>query len=149
MKFWTIEYSFLCCTVIPCWLSILYSVVCICYSSWFPTPCGLIRHWIPEFRSWLGNKIEFKSNWFGLPWWLSEKESACQCRGHGFNSWSRKIPHTVGQLSPCASITELMLSNSRAAETEAMCRNYRSPCTLEPVFFNKRSHCNEKPKHSN
>ena len=29
---------------------------------------------------------------FGLPRWLSGKESACQCRGLGFNSWVRKIP---------------------------------------------------------
>ena len=28
----------------------------------------------------------------GLPWWLSGKESACQCRRHGFDSWVRKIP---------------------------------------------------------
>ena len=31
----------------------------------------------------------------GLPWWLSGKESACQCRRHkrcGFNPWARKIP---------------------------------------------------------
>ena len=27
----------------------------------------------------------------GLPWWLSGKESACQCRRWGFNLWSRKI----------------------------------------------------------
>ena len=27
-----------------------------------------------------------------LPWWLSSKESTCQCRRHGFNSWARKIP---------------------------------------------------------
>ena len=27
-----------------------------------------------------------------LPWWLSGKESACQCRGHRFNPWVRKIP---------------------------------------------------------
>ena len=30
-----------------------------------------------------------------LPWWLSGKGSACQCRRHkgwGFNSWVRKIP---------------------------------------------------------
>ena len=26
---------------------------------------------------------------FGLPWWLSGKESACQCRRHRFDSWSR------------------------------------------------------------
>ena len=28
----------------------------------------------------------------GLPWWLSDKESACQCRRCEFDPWSRKIP---------------------------------------------------------
>ena len=28
----------------------------------------------------------------GFPWWLSGKESACQCRRRWFNSWVRKIP---------------------------------------------------------
>ena len=28
----------------------------------------------------------------GLPWWLSDKESVCQCRSLGFNTWIRKIP---------------------------------------------------------
>ena len=28
----------------------------------------------------------------GLPWWLSGRESTCQCRRHGFNPWVRKIP---------------------------------------------------------
>ena len=28
----------------------------------------------------------------GLPWWLHSKESACQCRRLGFNSWVGKIP---------------------------------------------------------
>ena len=27
-----------------------------------------------------------------LPWWLSGKESACQCRRHQFDPWVRKIP---------------------------------------------------------
>ena len=27
-----------------------------------------------------------------LPWWLSGKEPACQCRRHGFNPWAGKIP---------------------------------------------------------
>ena len=27
-----------------------------------------------------------------LPWWLSSKESACQCRRCGFDSWVGKIP---------------------------------------------------------
>ena len=29
---------------------------------------------------------------YGLPWWLRGKESACQCRRHGFYPWVRKIP---------------------------------------------------------
>ena len=28
----------------------------------------------------------------GLPWWLNDKESACQCRRLRFNPWVRKIP---------------------------------------------------------
>ena len=35
--------------------------------------------------------------------WL---ESAAQCRGHGFEPWSVKIPHAAEQLSPCATTTE-------------------------------------------
>ena len=27
-----------------------------------------------------------------LPWGLSDKESACQCRRRGFSAWVRKIP---------------------------------------------------------
>ena len=27
-------------------------------------------------------------------------ENACQCRGHGFEPWSGKIPHAVEQLGP-------------------------------------------------
>ena len=37
----------------------------------------------------------------GLPWWLSGKESACQCRRHGFDPWVRKIPwKTKWQTTP-------------------------------------------------
>ena len=36
----------------------------------------------------------------GLPWWRSGRESACQCRGHGFEPWSGKIPHAAEQLGP-------------------------------------------------
>ena len=30
--------------------------------------------------------------YWGLPWWLSGKESACQCRRRGFDPWGRKVP---------------------------------------------------------
>ena len=28
----------------------------------------------------------------GLPWWLSGKQSTCQCRSQGFDPWVRKFP---------------------------------------------------------
>ena len=31
-----------------------------------------------------------------LPWWLSDRESACQWRRHRFNPWSEKIPWRNG-----------------------------------------------------
>ena len=31
-------------------------------------------------------------HYWGHPWWLSDKESACQCRRHGFDPWIGKIP---------------------------------------------------------
>ena len=37
----------------------------------------------------------------GLPRWLSDKESACQCRRCGFNPWIEKIPwRRKWQLTP-------------------------------------------------
>ena len=33
-----------------------------------------------------------------IPQWFSGKESACHCRKHRFDPWSRKIPHAVEQL---------------------------------------------------
>ena len=41
-----------------------------------------------------------------LPWWCSGWESACQCRGHGFEPWSGKIPHGTEQLSLCTTATK-------------------------------------------
>ena len=63
----------------------------------------------------------------GLPWWRSGWESACQCRGHGFEPWSGKIPHAAEQLGPWATITE--------------------PVRLEPVLCDKRGRDGERPAH--
>ena len=30
--------------------------------------------------------------YLGLPWWLSDKESACPCRRHSLYPWVGKIP---------------------------------------------------------
>ena len=63
----------------------------------------------------------------GLPWWRSGWESACQCRGRGFEPWSGKIPHAAEQLGPWATTTE--------------------PARLEPVLRNKRGRDSERPAH--
>ena len=42
--------------------------------------------------AWMGGEIGKNGYIYGLPRWLSGKESAYQCRSHGFNSWVRKIP---------------------------------------------------------
>ena len=41
-----------------------------------------------------------------FPWWLSGKESTCQCRRHGFDPCSGKMPHASEQLSPRATAPE-------------------------------------------
>ena len=69
----------------------------------------------------------FYQDCFGLPWWCSDWESACQCRGHGFEPCSGKIPHAVEQLSPWATTTE--------------------PARLEPVPRIKRGRDSERPAH--
>ena len=73
------------------------------------------------------NGAQFKIYELGLPWWCSGWESACQCRGHGFEPWSGRIPHTAEQLSPCATTTE--------------------PARLEPVLRNERGRDSERPAH--
>ena len=68
-----------------------------------------------------------KYQYLGLPWWCSSWESACQCRGHGFQPWSGKIPCAAEQLGPWATTTE--------------------PARLEPVLHNKRGRNSESLAH--
>ena len=41
---------------------------------------------------WTGEDFGFCLIGKGLPWWLSGKESTCQCRSHRFDPWLRKVP---------------------------------------------------------
>ena len=66
----------------------------------------------------------------GLPCWLGGEESTCQCRRHRFDSWSRRTPHAVKQLSPCATTTEPGLESQEATTTEPMCLD--RVCALQP-----------------
>ena len=105
------------CTVVS-WLLLL----CICIPSlpWLATvricPVGL-----REGHGVWSLSPTNKKQGTGLPWWRSGWESACQCRGHGFEPWSGKIPHAAEQLGPWATTTEpvrleLVLHNKRGRD---------------------------------
>ena len=113
-----------------------------------PTPVFLPKEslWTKESgRLWFIGSHRFGHNWSdlactlvktissGLPWWSSGQESACQCRGHGFDLYSWKIPFAAGQLSPCATTTQPVQ------------RNYWSLLTPEPML-RESPHAATKPK---
>ena len=65
-----------------------------------------------KLKAWLWTHFsptQHQESGQGHPWWSSEEESTCQCRGHRFDPWSRKIPDSLGQLGPWATPTETML----------------------------------------
>ena len=70
------------------------------------------------------NIFHLKSNKRDFPSGAVVKESVCQCRGHGFEPRSGKIPHATEQRSPCATTTEPAVQSPRATTTEPMCHNY-------------------------
>ena len=86
-----------------------------------------VRFYIIYFFMCEFHSLCLSRNWWGLPWWRSGWESACQCRGHGFEPWSGKIPHATEQLGPWATTTE--------------------PERLEPLLRNKRGRDSERPAH--
>ena len=92
---------------------------------------GILRSWrtfIPHLAQCLHPLYYLvKKEHIGLPWWRSGWESACQCRGHGFEPWSVKIPHAAEQLGPWTTTTE--------------------PARLELVLRNKRGCDSERPAH--
>ena len=98
-----------------------------------PFPGGIVLNFLKKKKKW------------GLPWWLSGKESAC--RRPGFDPWSRKIPRAAEQLSPCSTSTEPAPESLGAAAAEPQCLNDWSPRALEPTLHNERSLRREKPTH--
>ena len=60
----------------------------------------------------------------GLPWWLSGKESTCQCRRHEFDPWFREIPLASEQLGLSTTATESVLYSLGAATIEHLCSNH-------------------------
>ena len=68
----------------------------------------------------------------GLSWWFSDKEYTCQCRRHGFDPRTGKIPHDEEQLS--------------APQLLSLCPRAQEVQLLSPRA-SKSSHCSEKPVH--
>ena len=56
-----------------------------------------------------------------LPSWPSGWESACQCRGHGFDPWSREIPHASERLIPWATATKTCVPLRPCSATREAC----------------------------
>ena len=68
----------------------------------------------------------------GLPWWLSGKEPTCWCRGHGFDTLSRKIPRAAGQPSPRSTTTEPGCLE-KSLQWGVRTQQWRgAPCLLQP-----------------
>ena len=64
----------------------------------------------------------------GLPWWSSGSEFACQCGGHGFNTWSGKNP-------TCHWTPQPVHHNSWACTTQAL-----RPCAAPAEAHKPRAH---------
>ena len=115
--------------IIYCCLNILIHLINFVQKS--KPSCELEkRGFFAQFRActkiWFFYETTSK-NIRGLPWWLSGKESACQCRRHGFNPWLGKIPHAREELSPSATTTEPASWSPCAATVKASAR--WSPCS--------------------
>ena len=66
----------------------------------------------------------------------SGSESTCQCRGHRFDSWSRKIPRAVEQLIQCVTTTKPALG-ARNPQVLSLCaKTTVCPRTCTPRLLN-------------
>ena len=96
--------------------------------------------------------FRFKNNAMWRPWWSRGWEA--QYRGHGFDPWSRGIPHGMKQLSPCSAITGAYVSSRPCSATTGPTAT-RSPhmATREQPLLattrEKPSRSNEEPLHCN
>ena len=65
----------------------------------------------------------------GPSWWSTGKESTMQCKGHGLDPWSGKIPHAAQQQSPWTTATEACVPYSTCSSTRGATA-MRSPGTV-------------------
>ena len=65
--------------------------------------------------------------YIGLPWWLSNEESTCQCRRCWFSLWVRKIPWRGGKWQPTLASVQFSHSVSNSLQPHESQRA-RPPC---------------------
>ena len=85
-------------------------------------PCCVLM-WLPAEAKDI-SRIFHQEGFEGRPCWSSGQESGCQCREHRFDPWFGKIPHALGQLSPCTTAIEPELQSPGATTAEPTCFNY-------------------------
>ena len=110
------------------WLRLFLIMPAMCFSS--PRFCFYLtvkKRQKKKAFSRVSYKCVLLKCFLGLPWWRSGWESACQCRGRGFEPWFGRIPHAAERLGPWATTTE--------------------PARLEPVLRNERGRDSERPAH--
>ena len=95
--------------------------------------------------------LAHKKHQSGLPWWLSGKEFACQCRRHGLDPWTRKIPHAAKRLGLCTptvkSVSYKPHYATKATAMESLCATVKSsPCSLrlEKAHTATKTQCSQK-----
>ena len=77
--------------------------------------------------------LTFKnSEVYGFPWWLGDKEPTCQGREHGFDPWSGKTPHAMGQAHASQPLSSC--SGAGRATPQPISRKCRSQGALDPVL---------------
>ena len=84
-----------------------------------------------------------------IPWYLSGKESNYLHRGHGFNSWARKIPRASEQLSVCTATMDPELESPGDTTPKATSRSSWRLCTPGPELGDKGSPRGEQPTRGN
>ena len=85
---------------------------------------------IPLVVQWIGVHLQCREHGFD-PWsrkipYAEERLSHLPCREHGSDPWSRKIPHAEELLSLCATTTE----PDRVLQTDASARAPREATTV-------------------
>ena len=122
-------------------------------SSTSPAPIA-VTLWDSQANNYAGNTLFLPlgcswlpPNWNllvrpGPPWWFSS-ESACQCRGHGFDLWAGKAT------KHCATTTEPVSSAWELQPLHPHILNPYKACILDPGLCTKRRHHSERPVHLN